>query len=174
MSVGNHCNFRQALDDFSLARPDRRSRRENAPSDFHSQQHRQPLSAQESRPRPCRIARQALDGPAGHATPSCEPKLLCQLPWPSPTSAASMISSRLSPGHRRPARTKDSTVHPRLGRHMGTMALRRVTLDEAESALNEDAVSFETRHLTASANILGGLAHARARRGDFQRCRATL
>lgn len=159
--------FRQALDDFSLARRTAEAAGKMRPLIFTLNNIASLYLRMGEPAEAVRIARQALDGPAGHADPVMRAKLLCQLAM-ALADLGRFDESR--PVYRQAIAAllaqKDFDGAIRAWGAYGNDGLRAGHLDEAESALNEGRCLVETRHLTASANILGGLANARARRGD--------
>jgi len=159
--------FRQALDDFSLARRTAEAAGKMRPLIFTLNNIASLYLRMGEPAEAVRIARQALDGPAGHADPVMRAKLLCQLAM-ALADLGRFDESR--PVYRQAIASllaqKDFDGAIRAWGAYGNDSLRAGHLDEAESALNEGLCLIETRHLTASANILGGLANVKARRGD--------
>lgn len=160
--------FRQALDDFSVAKRMAEAAGKMRPLIF-TLNNIASLYLQMGEPaEAARIVREALDGPAGHADAIMRAKLLCQLAMAladlgrfdeSRSVYRQAIAGLLA--------QKDFEGAARAWGKYGNDSLRAGHLEEAESALNEGMRVVQDRHLTASANILDGLANVKARRGDW-------
>lgn len=159
--------FRQALDDFALAKRTAESARELRPL-IYTLNNTASLYLRMGEPdEAVRIAREALDGPAGHADAAMRAKLFCQLAM---ALADLNRFDEARPIYREAIRQllaqKDPEGAVRAWGAYGNDSLRAGHPDEAESALNQGLLLVRASRLSASANILGGLANVRSRRGD--------
>ncbi len=116
-----------------------------------------------------RIAREALAGPVGSADRKIHPKLEFQL-----ASALARVRRfdeadgiyKEAVGELEEQGDFDSTA--RALASLGTAALEANLPDEAETALSKALMLVRIHHLTASANVLRGLAQVKSRRGDLR------
>jgi CHAT domain-containing protein len=159
--------FRKALDDFSLAKRTAEAAGKMRPLIFTLNNIASLYLHMGEPAEAVRIAREALNGPAGHADRVMRAKLLCQLAIALADLGRSVESGRVF----RQAindllAQKDFDGAVLACGAYGTASLRAGHSDQAESALNEGLCLLKARHLTASPSILGGLANVKARRGD--------
>lgn len=115
------------------------------------------------------VAREALAGPVGSSDRTIRPKLQFQL-----ASALARVSRfgeadaiyKEAIGGLEDQDDFDSTA--RALASLGSAALEADRVDEAETALNKAMLIVRMHRLTASANVLRGLAQVKSRQGDLR------
>ncbi len=160
-------DYRDALADFLKARQAAQASRESVPLAM-TMNNLASLYVQMGKPAAAvRIAREALAGPARSADPSTRAKLRFQL-----ASALAHLNRfdeaegiyLAAVDELKEQGDLDSTA--RILASLGAAALEADRVDDAEAALSEALMLVRVHRLTASANVLRGLAEVRDRKGD--------
>lgn len=162
-------DFRDALADLMKAREIAQASRKYVPLAM-AMNNLASLYLQMSNPAAAiQIAREALAGPAANAGPGIRPKLRIQLAL---ALGKSNRFQEADPIYRAAVEEleeqEDFDSSARILAMWGSDALEAHRLDEAESTLSRALWLVRMHHLTASANVLRGLAQLKNRQGDLR------